>query len=308
LERKEQYEQYKQQLEESGENELSAVDPDARLMGNNRGGVEVAYNVQSAVDGKHDIILEFDVSMNPSDQHQLSKMAKKVMRNLKLKKITALADKGYYNGADLAKLKKMKVKAIVSKQKPSDSKEISPEFRTENFKYNQKTDTYTCPAGNELQAHSKKDTDRRKFFNKEICASCNRRSECITGDSKYRTISRSQYSKIYEEADKRFAENKELYTRRQQIVEHPFGTIKHTMHGGYFLLRTRRKVCAEVALLFLGYNLKRAVKVLGFEGIMARLNSLFHRFFQKHCFTAFCSRRIEYRPICFIPEADFAIF
>lgn len=52
------------------------------------------------------------------------------------------------------------------------------------------------------------------------------------------------------------------------MVEHPFGTIKLTMNGGHFLLRTRRKVCAEVALLFLGYNLKRAVKVLGLEGII----------------------------------------
>jgi hypothetical protein len=42
------------------------------------------------------------------------------------------------------------------------------------------------------------------------------------------------------------------------------------------LLRTLRKVRAEVALLFLGYNLKRVKKVLGFEGLMARLDALTH--------------------------------
>ena len=74
LERKEKYEGYKKHLDTTGENELSTIDPDARLMGNNRGGVDVAYNVQSIVDGEHDIILDYDVSTNPSDQGQLSNM------------------------------------------------------------------------------------------------------------------------------------------------------------------------------------------------------------------------------------------
>jgi len=85
---------------------------------------------------------------------------------------------------------------------------------------------------------------------------------------------RGQYATIYEETDKRTRENMDIYRRRQQIVEHPFGTVKHTMHGYYFLLRTRRKVRTEVALLFLGYNLKRVYNVLGFSEIMARLDAV----------------------------------
>ncbi len=87
-------------------------------------------------------------------------------------------------------------------------------------------------------------------------------------------MTRSQYSTIYEEADKNFADNLDLYKLRQQMVEHPFGTVKQALDGGYFLLRTRRKVRSEVALLFLGYNLKRAVKVLGFRGIMDSLKEV----------------------------------
>ena len=280
LERKELYEDYKKQLDVSGENELSVVDPDARLMGNNRGGVEMAYNVQNAVDGKHDIIIEYDVSMNPADQHQLGNMVKKVKRKLKLRRFTALADKGYYNGSDLLKLKRNKVKAIVARQKPCDSKRLSAEFRSENFKYDSKTDTYTCPMGNELRTTNKNKDKRRHYYNKAACASCLHKSKCATGKSQFRRVTRNVYANIYDEADENFRENKELYKRRQQIVEHPFGTVKHTMNGGYFLLRTRRKVCAEVALLFLGYNLKRAVKVLGFEEIMARLDGLYRSFYK----------------------------
>ena len=276
--RKEKYGKYKEYLDETGENELSTIDPDARLMGNNRGGVEVSYNVQSAVDAQHSIIIDFDVSTNPSDQNQLSNMVKKVKRTLKIKRFTALADKGYYNGNDLFRVKKHKVLAIVARQKPSDSKTIHRDYHTENFHYDESTNTYTCPHGHILTTRNKKTAKRWNYTNKQACKDCPHQQECITGKAKFRTVTRSQYSKIYEQTDKRFAENKELYKRRQEIVEHPFGTIKYTMNGSYFLLRTRRKVRAEVALLFLGYNLKRAVNVLGFEVIMAKLDAFSSNF------------------------------
>ena len=274
LKRKELYESYQKQLDETGENELSAVDPDARLMGNNRGGVDMAYNVQSVVDAKHHIIAEYDVLLNPSDQNQLSSMVKKLKRKLKLRRFMAVADKGYYNGADLLRVKKNGVKAVVSRQKPSDSKEISPEYYSEKFTYDKKSDTYTCPAGNVFTTNNKRGIQRRKFTNKEACKNCEHFLKCNKNDSEFRTITRGIYGDIYDEADALFAENIEIYKLRQQIVEHPFGTIKHTMHGGYFLLRTRRKVCVEVTLLFLGYNLKRVLKVLGFAGFMARLDRI----------------------------------
>ena len=254
LERKEQYEDYKKQLDKNGDNELSTVDPDARLMGNNRGGVDVAYNIQSAVDAKNDIIVEYDVSMNPSDQHQLSNMARKVKRTLKIKRFTTLADKGYYNGEDLLKVKRCQVTAIVARQKPSDSKSLPEKFRSEHFVYNEPTDTYTCPMGHTLCTPNRTAAKRHNYFNKVACASCPHKADCVEGATQYRRVTRSQYSKVYEETDRLHKDNMDLYRRRQQIVEHPFGTIKHTMNGRYFLVRTRRKVRTEVALLFLGYN------------------------------------------------------
>ena len=84
-------------------------------------------------------------------------------------------------------------------------------------------------------------------------------------------MSRGLYADIYKEVDERTRKNMNLYRLRQQIVEHPFGTVKFAMQGYHFLLRTRRKVRTEVALLFLGYNLKRAMKALGFDAIMEKL-------------------------------------
>ena len=200
---------------------------------------------------------------------------KKIKGKLTKKHFTVLADKGYYNGEDLLRVKHQKVNAIVSRQKPSNPKGQPEEFHTEKFTYNPQNDTYTCPIGEILYPHSKKTVKRRNFFNKTACSKCPHQNDCVKGDRAYRTVTRSEYSKIYEETDKRTRENMELYKLRQQIVEHPFGTIKHTMNGGHFLLRTRRKVRSEVALLFLGYNLKRVMNILGFKELMRRLDSLF---------------------------------
>ena len=192
-----------------------------------------------------------------------------------------VADKGHYNGNDLAKVKRYKITAIVSRQKAPDGKKQPGELHSDQFLYDKKTDTYTCPMGQTLHPHNKKDAKRRNYFNKTACANCPHRGVCAKGKQPYRTVTRSQYSEIYAEADRLFAENLGIYKRRQQMVEHPFGTVKHAMGGGYSLLRTRRKVRSEIALLFLGYNLKRAVKVLGFQEIMDRLEAVASRLFHK---------------------------
>ena len=291
LQRKERYEEYMAHLDLSGDNEISTVDPDARLMGNNRDGVDTAYNVQSAVDGKHHIILDYDVSLNPADHGQMGVMAKKLVRK-GFRRFTMLSDKGFYNGKDLQRMKRLRLTAVVARQKPSNPKNQPKQFHMEQFQYDKETDTYRCPMGKILTTKTKQEADRRIYTNKVACRNCPHTSDCISGKTKFRTVTRNNYSDIYEEANKIFDENTELYRLRQQIVEHPFGTVKHTMNGRHFLLRTRRKVRCEVALLFLGYNLKRVINVLGFKGIMTRMEAALSKFLvykQTICldFTAF---------------------
>ena len=293
--RKEQYEQYLKLLDESGENLLSTTDPDSRLMKSQQGSVDMAYNVQSAVDAQEHIILDYDVTLNPNDQHQLSNMVRKVKKRFRLRHFTVLADKGYYNGEDLEKVKKQGVDAIVSKQKTGAPKNQPAAFHTDRFTYDNAGDFYTCPTGHKLFSPNNKAAPRRNFFDKSACEHCPHLSDCISGERPYRTVSRSQYAAIYEEVDERTRSHMALYRLRQQIVEHPFGTVKFAMQGYYFLLRTRRKVRTEVALLFLAYNLKRAVKALGFDAIMARLDAEKRR--MKSAFSCFLRFLRDFYPI-----------
>ena len=70
--RKEKYEGYKDRLEKTAENEISTTDPDARLMSNNNNSVDVSYNVQTSVDAKNKMIVDFKVIQKPNDLGQLA--------------------------------------------------------------------------------------------------------------------------------------------------------------------------------------------------------------------------------------------
>jgi hypothetical protein len=58
---------------------------------------------------------------------------------------------------------------------------------------------------------------------------------------------------------------------RQQIVEHPFGTIKFWNDQRHFLMKGLVKVRAEFSLSTLAYNLKRVVNIVGVKGLLTAL-------------------------------------
>jgi hypothetical protein len=266
------YEDIMRRLEESGENQISTTDPDAVLMENKKGGLEPGYNVQSAVDGKYDIVVEVETNRSCVDQGYLGFMVEKVQENSANKEFYALADRGYWQGRDLEKVESLGVKSLVAPQRNSPRKTHSPEYTIDKFQYNHEANEYICPRGERLSSNNSGGRGYRRYFNKEACARCEARAECVkVSKLRYKMICRSQYAEVLETVTKRMEENKALYHRRQELSEHPFGTVKRTMNGGYYLLRTLPKVTAEGALMFLGYNIKRVINVLGFYVMMGKM-------------------------------------
>lgn len=86
-----------------------------------------------------------------------------------------------------------------------------------------------------------------------------------------RVIERSQYAEAVDANNKRVKEHKDKYLRRQQIVEHPFGTIKRWWAYGYTLLKGIKKVGADLGLDYLCYNLKRVMNILSVKTMMKKL-------------------------------------
>ena len=59
--------------------------------------------------------------------------------------------------------------------------------------------------------------------------------------------------------------------QRKCLSEHPFGTMKRTLGAYYFLLKTKVKVEAEMALICLSYNMRRAISMLGVPKLIAKM-------------------------------------
>ena len=87
-------------LEETGETQLSLTDPDARHLVKSGQGV-AGYNVQTAVDDMHKLIVASEVVNDSSDVGQLHAMAKAAKDALEVKELQVLADQGYYSSLEL---------------------------------------------------------------------------------------------------------------------------------------------------------------------------------------------------------------
>ena len=109
-----------------------------------------------------------------------------------------------------------------------------------------------------------------KRYSTVQCKTCAARFLCSRARDG-RQIERSQYQQVIDENNKRVDANKEVYKIRQQISEHPFGTIKRGWGYSYTLLRGIKKVNAEMAIIFTIYNLRRAISILGVSELLKRL-------------------------------------
>jgi transposase len=279
------YDEYlalRDELEASGERQISTTDADARALPQHLNIVEVGYNQQMAVDDKHKLIVDTAV-VNVRDHDQLYPMAQAAQEVLDSDKLQVLADKGYHTGEQLQKCAAdPKLETYVA---PLDNKNGPEGFRKGDFSYDEASDTYTCPEGETLSTNGKwyaKNTGkhRRSYRIKRyaaayaVCAACEHAAHCNAGgmNSRHgRYVERSEYDGAVEANARRVAQNKELYRRRQAIVEHPFGTIKRAWGYTYYLLRGLEQVNGEGALLALTYNLRRSMSILGVAELVARL-------------------------------------
>jgi len=271
--RREKYESYQGKLKQSGENEISTTDPDARLMANNNNNVEVSYNVQTTVDAKHKLIADFKVTQKPNDLGELDHMALRAKRLFGHKTFEVLADKGYYKAKDLKKCSENGITVYITKQTRANHTKDQA-FYADQFQYDQTKNTYLCPALKELHYFRIRKKDGKaigyEYRNDVACQDCQFKARC-TRAQKGRSVFRHADQDFLDRIDSQTKRNMEKYKLRQMMVEHPFGTIKRGWGAYYFLTRRKVSVSAEISLSFLAYNLKRVINILGTEEILRRL-------------------------------------
>jgi transposase len=267
-ERKQQYEQVQQILAKSGESQISLTDPDSRSMPVAQG-VDVCYNVEVVVDSKHKLIVTHEVTSDVTDQDQLASMAKQAKDVLGVEELDAVADKGFYNGEQVKQCDKAGIRAHIAKPHTSRNQHKGL-FTKEDFAYDKERDSYRCPQGEELtfRFETKEKGRATRYYATRACGSCPIKPQC-TENKGGRRITRWADEQVLEAMAERVQANPAIMKQRKELIEHIFGTMKRSMDQGYFLLRTRKKVAAEMSLTVLAYNLKRVITIMGVKGLMA---------------------------------------
>ncbi|WP_028223766.1 IS1182 family transposase [Paraburkholderia oxyphila] len=259
------------QLNAAPDKQISLTDPDARSM-KTRGTGVVGYNVQTAVDTKHHLIVAHAVTNDGIDRDQLASMAKLARTEMGVDKLTAVADRGYYKSEEILACHEAGITVFVPKTVTS-SATAHGRFGKEDFIYDAKTNEYRCPAGERLIwrfSTVERGLKLSKYWSSN-CQQCSLKGDCTPGPQ--RRVARWEHEAVLDEMQARLDHAPEMMRIRRQTVEHPFGTIKAWMGATHFLTRTIGRVSTEMSLHVLAYNMKRVIKLLGSEAVMKAMRA-----------------------------------
>jgi transposase len=259
-------------LAASPDSQVSLTDPDARAMATSNSRGLVGYNVQTAVESEHHLIVAHEVTNTGIDRRQLSAMARQAKAVIGTEELVAIADRGYYNGDEIVACEAAGITPVVSKPMTSSAR-FEGRFDKEDFVFDATTGEYRCPAGSRLKWRFARVEDGHlinRYWSSD-CPRCAIKEKCTPSD--YRRVSRYEHEASLEAMQRRIDTHPEVMRIRRQTVEHPFGTIKDWMGATHFLSRSLERVKTEMSLHVLAYNMKRVMKILGTGTMMTALRA-----------------------------------
>jgi transposase len=275
--KKQQYKKLEQQLVETGQEQISTTDPDSRKLAVRQNILEVCYNIQTSVDDKNNLPIDFKTTNN-NDTHALSNMAVRAKAIIGNDEFFEPADKGYHTGEEIRKCHEAGIETLVAIPKtPVSSQAPDPAYNQDKFFYDKENDCYICPQGQKMTSSGtwyQHHPYKTKQYKTKSCTGCPVKALC-TKAIKGRVIERNENIENTQRNKMAIENNKELYRRRQEIVEHPFGTIKRQWGFDYTLMKGKKKVDGEVGLIFIAYLFTRLKNILGVKGLMEAIAGLF---------------------------------
>ncbi len=259
------------QLEATSDKQISLTDPDSRSM-KSRGAGIVGYNVQTAVDTEHHLIVAHEVTNIGNDRAQLMNMATQAKEAIATDELSVVADRGYYSGEEIKACDDDKINVYLPKCQTS-SNQSKGLFGKRDFIYKPETDEYECPAGERaiyrFDGQEKGKVIRRYWSS--ACPHCSLKPQCTTGVN--RRISRWEHEAVLDAVEARITQEPERMAARRNTVEHPFGTLKLWMGYTHFQTRTLEHVSAEMSLHVLAYNMKRMINIFGVNGLITAIQA-----------------------------------
>ena len=221
-----------------------------------------AYNIQTAVDAEHALIVAHAVVLDASDIRCLKPMAEAAKHALELETFNVVADAGYSNGEQAAHYEAVGMIPYAPVMRTVNNQGDGTLFGRTDFRYEPRSDTYICPGDKRLLRKHTNHKDRYTMYKASAtdCAACSLKSRCTQAPR--RGLARH----LYEDALNRMQERvtPEAMRLRRCTVEHPFATIKYRIFGHpRLLMRGLTGARAEIGIATMAYNLKRITNVLG---------------------------------------------
>ena len=257
----------------SPDKQISLTDPDCRSMATSgRGSGVVGYNVQTAVDIEHHLIVAHEVTNVGNDTAHLANTAKAAKAALDVEELEAVADRGYFDGEEIKACDEAGITVTLPKRMTSGAKSEG-RFGKQDFIYLADENVYRCPAGEKLQYHFTNEEKGQKLHRywTNACRTCALKARCTKGPQ--RRITRWEHEEVVEAVQVRLDRNPDAMRTRRETVEHPFGTMKARMGATHFLTKTLPKVAAEMALSVLAYNLTRVMNIVGIKPLIAAIEA-----------------------------------
>jgi transposase len=275
---KQNLEQAQKELEHNAQKYVSLTDPDCRLMKTERH-IEPAYTVQTAVDARHSLIVDYELTQDAADNNHLASLASTAKEILSAETLQICADAGYYDTVDIKACDDKKLVTYVPIPNPKISKKTktpTPDYYANKFTYDETSDTYRCPQGNTMRRYStrcdKRDNRLIYIYNSAACQQCPVCNQCTTSP-RGRHIYRWEHEAVLDRLKIRLAQNPQIVKRRKAIIEHIFGTIKKIWGYSVLLMRRLTNVASEVALMNLTYNIRRVLNIVGTKNLILHLQN-----------------------------------
>jgi IS5 family transposase len=238
-------------------------EPEARFMRMAHGNPAPAYNLQTAVDAEHGIIVAQQVTTEATDNRCLLPMAEAAKQAVGAPEtLNVVADAGYSNGEQAEQCEANGILPHVPANRGVNNKGDGTLFDRTLFIYDEQTDTFRCPAGKTL---SRKQVLTRKksvqyAASVEDCSKCPFKSQCTTAERRF--LKRHLHDGPLQRMNQRATA--EVMRLRRCTVERPFALLKYVIFGHpRFLLRGLDGAKIETGLATMAYNLKTMMNTLG---------------------------------------------
>lgn len=248
----------------------SDPEPEARLM-RTANGFAPAYNVQTAVDTEHALIVAQKVTDEATDNRSLLPMAEAAKEAVgDPSSLNVVADAGSSNGEQAEACEAQGIVPHVPANRAINNQGNGTLFDRTEFIYDEKTDTFRCPAQQTLTRKQLQRHKKRVIYvaAAQTCGVCPLKDRCTNAPQRF--LHRHLHDGALQRMQLRATP--EAMRLRRSTVEHPFGTLKYRIFGHpRFLLRGLAGAQAEMSLATMAYNLKRMQNVLDANRLRAAL-------------------------------------